>query len=64
MDGGDHEPTLGEKVINAITRQPMFRTTCRGHPESVLMTVWSAGAAEQIEALIFEHFASGKNPPD
>lgn len=47
--------TLGEKIINEIVRQPMLKMVCHESPESPVMAIWNANAADQIEALIQRH---------
>lgn len=45
---------IGERIIEEIIAQPMFRVECPDAPQSGCLIVWNGNAAEQLEALIRE----------
>lgn len=49
--------SIGEKIIDAIIKQGMFRVA---HPDpgETHIFVWSSSAAEQLEALVADHIRS------
>jgi len=52
--------TLGQKIIDAIIAQGMF-TVALPDPDESHLFVWSANAAEQLEAVVYQHI---KKQPD
>lgn len=44
--------SVGQKILDEIIRQPMFRMECPEHPEAGCLAVWNGNAAEQIEAIV------------
>lgn len=49
---GIHMGGLGDKVMNFIIDSRLLSTECPACPDEGTLTVWSANAAEQIEAFI------------
>ena len=46
--------TVGQKILDEIIHQPMFRMECPAHPLAGCMAVWNGNAEEQIEAMVQE----------
>lgn len=46
--------TIGQKILDEIVKQPMFRTECPAHPEAGCLAIWNGNVAEQIEAVVIE----------
>ncbi len=55
--------SVGQKILDEIIRQPMFRMECPEHPEAGCLAVWNGNTAEQIEAIVVEEFM-GCTPRD
>lgn len=51
--------TIGEKIINEIVWQRMFRVS-HPDPDAAHVFVWSSGADEQLEAVLSEHIQAEK----
>jgi len=49
---GVHMGGIGDKVMNFIIDSQLLSTECPACPDEGTLTVWSANAAEQIEAFI------------
>ena len=47
---------VGQKILDEIVKQPMFRMECPEHPEAGCLAVWNGDTAEQIEAIVIEEF--------
>lgn len=45
---------LGQKILDEIVRQPMFRMECPAHPEAGCLAIWNGNTAEQLEAVIYQ----------
>lgn len=52
-----HLGGLGDKLMNFIIESRLFHNEieCGGSPEECTITIWSANAAEQIEAFVLDH---------
>lgn len=52
-----HMGGLGDKLMNFIIESRLFHNEieCGGSPEECTITIWSANAAEQIEAFVMDH---------
>lgn len=49
-------PSIGHLIINEIIKQGMFAVSYPDPKESHVF-VWSSGAAEQLEALVEQHYS-------
>lgn len=45
---------IGQKILEEIIQQPMFRMECPAHPEAGCLAIWNGNVAEQIEAVVIE----------
>lgn len=44
--------SVGQRILDEIIRQPMFRMECPAHPEAGCLAIWNGNTAEQIEAIV------------
>jgi len=49
---------IGQKIIDEIIKQRMVEA--RFFPDDKVLFVWSANAAEQLSALVEEHYQRGE----
>lgn len=42
--------SFGQRILEEIIKQPMFRMECPSHPDAGCIAIWNGNAAEQIEA--------------
>lgn len=49
---------IGHRIVEEIVCRNLSSVSCPEHPEAWCLTVWSAGAAEQLEALVESHVAA------
>lgn len=53
---------IGQKILDEIIAQPMFRMECPAHPGAGCLAIWNGNVAEQIEAVIASHGDDSTNP--
>jgi hypothetical protein len=44
--------TIGNKIIDEVIKQPLFRVECPDAPESGCLIIWNGNAASQLDALV------------